>query len=168
MAAENIFSTSLTNRDAVPRVLNTAGRGCGALVRSASDYLTVPASANVGSTFRIVQIPSNAVVLSVHIESEAQTAGKVDVGAYRTTSDGAAVVDADFFATAVDLASAVAVTDITNESTTYTLNKRIQPIWQALGMSTDPKCDLDIVATVVTTAVTTGTGKLGLRVTYEL
>jgi hypothetical protein len=57
-------------------------------------------------------------------------------------------------------------TDIINESGTYTLDKRIQPLWQALGLTADPGGNIDIVATVVTTAVTTGTGKFGISVLY--
>ena len=36
----------------------------------------------------------------------------------------------------------------------------------ALGLTSDPKCNIDIVATVKTTAVTTGTGKFGIKVQY--
>jgi hypothetical protein len=59
----------------------------------------------------------------------------------------------DFFATAIDCASAVAPTDVTNESGTYTIDKRNQPIWQAVGLTTDPGGYFDIVATVVTTTL---------------
>jgi hypothetical protein len=109
------------------------------------------------------------------VRSEAQTAGKFDLGAYYAT-DGvigktnallaAAAIDQDFFATAIDCASAVTPTEVINESGTNTLDKRIQPLWQALGLTADPGGNIDIVATVVTTAVTTGTGKFGISVLY--
>jgi hypothetical protein len=110
----------------------------------------------------------------VFLESEAQAAGAFNVGVYYAT-DGeggrptsllvAAAISAALFASAVDCSGAVA-TDITNESGTYTLDKRTQPLWQAAGLASDPGGYFDIVATVNTTAVTTGTGKIGLRVSY--
>ena len=71
-----------------------------------------------------------------------------------------------FLATVIDCASAVVPTEVVNESGTYTLDKRKQPLWQAVGLSADPGGYFDIVATVKTTAVTTGTGKFGVRVAY--
>ena len=77
-------------------------------------------------------------------------------------------IDADFFASAIDCASAVAITDITNESTTNTIAKRAMPLWQAVGLSADPMCLFDIVASVITTDVTTGTGVLGIELQFTL
>jgi hypothetical protein len=112
----------------------------------------------------------------VVFESEAQGAGKFDLGVYysSSTSDGTApsvrgtVVDADFFASAIECASAVTPTNVTAESGVYTLDERSQPLWQALDLSSDPGGYFDIVATCVTTAVTTGTGKLGATIYYVM
>ncbi len=49
-----------------------------------------------------------------------------------------------------------------------TIAKRNQPLWQAIGLTSDPKTSLDICATVHTTDVTTGTGALGALVTYSV
>jgi hypothetical protein len=73
------------------------------------------------------------------------------------------VIDVDFFASAVDFAAAVRA-DVTNEGGFYPMSKRNQPLWQALGLSADPGGFIDIVATCVSVAVTTGTGKLGVNV----
>jgi hypothetical protein len=164
MAVEALKSASITNDDATPIVLNTAGQGAPAGLQVIDDYKAPSASASVGSTYRIVRVPTTAKIKVITLESEAQGAGKVDVGVY--APNGGAVVDADFFASAVDLAAAVTPTDITNESGTYTVDKRSQPLWQAVGASTDPGGFYDIVLTVVTTAVTTGTGKTYLRVSF--
>ena len=134
------------------------------------------ASSSADATYQLVRVPSDAVIKQIVFESEAQTAGKFDLGVYYA-SDGskdgiptsllaAAAIDQDFFATVIDCASAVLETIVTNESATYTLDKRNQPIWQAAGLSADPKCNFDIVATVKTTAVTTGTGKFGISVLF--
>lgn len=159
--------TAITNREATPRVLNNPGLGEGAPVYCAVGYLaSLTASLSITSIVRLVSVPSNAIVQKVEIQSGAQTAGKVDVGVYRNNSDGGAVVDADLFGSAIDLASAVVNTDITNESGGYTIAKQSQPLWQAGGLSADPKSMLDIAMTVVTTDVTTGTGAVGLRVWF--
>lgn len=157
----------ITNREATPRVLNKPGLGEGAVAKVAYGQITsVTASLSITSVIRLISLPSNAIVTDLRLSSGAQTAGAFDVGVYRTTGDGGAVVDQDFFATAVNCASAVVNVDVLNESTTNTLAKQAQPFWQALGMTSDPKSQLDICATVVTTDVTTGTGAMALRATY--
>ncbi len=160
-------STAITNREANPRVLNNPGLGEGAEEKCTYGVIAaIPASLSITSRIRMVSVPSNAVVSAVEVRSAAQTAGKVDIGLYRTNSDGGAVVSAAFFASAVDLASAVAVTNVTNESGTNTIAKQGQPIWQAAGLTSDPKCFLDIVATVVTTDFTTAAGAFSVRARY--
>lgn len=174
MAVEHVKSTPVSNLDASPIVPNTAGEGGLGISRQVDGYVTVPAAASVDSTFRLVRVPTTAKVKRVSVESEAQGAGKVDIGVYYPTTGKTGVadlaanaVDQDFFALVVDLAAAVTPTDATHTSTSaYTLDKRTQPLWQAVGLTSDPGGFFDIVATVKTTAVTTGTGKLGLLVTY--
>lgn len=176
MAVDHVKSTPITNLDAVPRVANTAGEGGAGELKVLDSYATAVASSSVDATYQLWRVPSTAKIKAIIFESEAQTAGKFDIGAYYATDGSkadaatsllaAAAIDQDFFASVVDCAALVARTDITNESATYTLAKRIQPLWQALGLSADPKCNIDIVATVVTTAVTTGTGKFGGTLFY--
>jgi hypothetical protein len=156
-------------------VQNTAGEGGPAPLKYIDGYSTAVASSSVDATYQLVRIPSNAKVKKIIFESQAQTAGKFDLGLYYAT-DGAIgkttallaanAIDQDFFATVIDCASAVLPTDVTNQSLTYTLAKRAQPIWQASGLTTDPGGNFDIVATVKTTAVTTGTGLFGISVSY--
>lgn len=169
MAVETLKGVGVTNRDATPRVLNATGVLEGAGEKCGMDYLaSVPASASVGSTIRLGSVPSNCRITDLRLTSDAQTAGAFDVGVYRTTADGGAVVDQDFFATAVSCASAVVNSDVLNESTTNTIAKQSQPLWQALGMTSDPKSQLDLVLTCATTAVTTGTGAIMLRFRYVM
>ena len=120
------------------------------------------AALSATSVIRLGEVPSNALVTEVWFQSAAQAGGTVDVGVYRNNKDGGAVVDADFFASAIAVTAAVALTNITNESGVNTIAKQNQPLWQALGMSADPKAMLDICATIATD-ITTGTGALGVR-----
>lgn len=157
-------SASITNDDAVPSVLNTAGAGAPALMFTVDDYKVVPAALSITSRIRLVRLPTTCKVKSVMVESEAQGAGKFDIGLYYAP-DGA-VVDADFFASAVDVAALVTPTEVVNESTQYSMNERVLPLWQAAGLTSDPGGFFDVTATVVTTDVTTGTGRLGVRVGF--
>lgn len=175
MAVDHVKSTFITNADASPAIANTAGEGGAAPLKYIDGYATAVASSSVDATYQLVRIPSNAKVKKIIFESQAQTAGTFDIGLYYAT-DGlggkpaallaAAAIDQDFFASAIVCSSAVLPTDVTNESLTYTLAKRAQPIWQAVGLTSDPGGNFDIVATVVTTAVTTGTGLMGISVSY--
>jgi hypothetical protein len=48
------------------------------------------------------------------------------------------------------------------QSGTYTLSKRTQPLWQAAGLASDPGRLFRYRRHRHTTAVTTGTGKMGM------
>lgn len=175
MAVDHVKSTPITNLDASPVVQNTAGEGGPAPLKSISsgDVIGI-ASSSINATYQFVRVPSNAKVKQVLFDSEAQAAGAVDIGVYYAT-DGeggkptallaAAAISQALFASAVALTSASQTTDVTNESGTYTPAKRNQPLWQAAGLSSDPGGYFDIVGTL-TTALTTGTGKMGMTVNY--
>lgn len=175
MAVDHVKSAIITNLDATPVVQPTAGEGGSAPLKYIDGYATAVASSSADATYQLCRIPSNAKVKKIIFESQAQTAGKFDLGLYYAT-DGvgnkplallaAAAIDQDFFAAVIDCASAVLPVDVTNQSLFYTLAKRAQPIWQAVGLTSDPGGFFDIVATVKTTAVTTGTGMFGVSVSY--
>jgi len=175
MAVDHVKSTYITNLDASPTVIPTAGEGAPGVLKYNDGYATAVASSSADATYQLVRVKSNCKIKKIIFESQAQTAGKFDLGLYYAT-DGeggqptallaAAAIDQDFFAAVIDCASAVLPTDVTNQSLTYTLAKRAQPIWQAVGLTSDPGGYFDIVATVKTTAVTTGTGLFGISVMY--
>ena len=175
MTQHNAASASITNSDASPRVANTAGIGGASVLQYKEDFVVVPASADTTSIFRVVRVNSTAIVKDVYLESEAQTVGVVNVGVWYADSlsdlapSNAAnlglVIDEDFFASLVDIGSAVAKTDVVNESGTYTLDKRQQPLWQAVGLTVDPGGKFDI-GCKPSTSVTTGLGRLGIGVKY--
>ena len=174
MALDHVKSTFITNLDASPSVQNTAGEGGPAPLKLVDGWATGVASSNIDSTYQFVRIPSNAKVKQLVFETESQTVGVGDLGLYYAT-DGegkqptallaAAAIDRDFFASLYSLVSVTTPVDVTNESTTYTVDKRAQPIWQAVGLTSDPGGYFDIVLTL-STAITTGTGKMGLKCFY--
>jgi hypothetical protein len=159
-------SNVITAREATPPTLNNPGAGGAGIVRTAGGFLaSVTAALSATSVIRMCEVPSNAIVTRVWFASAAQAGGAFDLGVYRNNKDGGAVVDADYFATAIAVTSAVVITDETNESTTNTIAKRAQPLWQALGMSADPIATLDVALTV-STDITTGTGAVEVRIEY--
>lgn len=163
MAVENLKSPSLTNEDATPIVFNTAGAGAAAPLQFIDDFVTISAAASVNSTYRIVRVPTTCKIKAVWLESEAQGAGAVQIGVY--APNGGAVVNVNLLGNDISLAAAVNADEI-NQAANYTLDKRKQPLWQAAGAASDPGGLYDIVLTVHTTAITTGTGKTGLKIEY--
>lgn len=173
MAVNNRNSTQIANRDAVPLVLSNPSYAR-ARIKESYGYVTATNADSATSVYRLCQIPSNARISSIVLACAALGSGAViDVGAYygndaksiAGTPFNGAVISANFFATLVDVSSALAPVSITNESGTFTLDKQEQPIWQALGLATDPECHLDICATV--SVAIAATGLLALRTSYS-
>lgn len=143
-------SAAITNLDAVPVVPNTTGEGAQGYLREASGSLTGVAADGTGSVYRFVRVASTVKVKTVHLEAgDMGTTGALNVGVHYATNHktgAGAVIDADFFASAVVTTTAVPRTDITNEGGFYPINKRVQPLWQAVGLSADPGGYFDITA----------------------
>ena len=169
-------SLQITNDDATPIVLNNSGVSGPFRRNWYNGYVTTGAANDAGTKYIMLRVKSDVKVKDVDIESAAQGASMaVDVGVWyaddvRYLSPGNAllagtVISQAFFASAVVLTSAVAITNVTNESGTYTIDKRGQPLWQAAGLAANPGGYFDIVAT--TTASGTGGALLGLNVTVS-
>lgn len=137
-----VKSTQITNLDSIPIVYNTSGQGAkGALnVTEGSAMSGTQAAGTAGDIIlRLCRIPATAKVKAVYVDGAAQTTGVWNVGLYYSdaTNDGTPasqqglVVDADFFGSNVSFASAVNHSDVTNESGTYTADRRVYPIAQA-------------------------------------
>lgn len=175
MAISNIKDASIIGLDAVPRIAPTTGKGASGYLREQSGHVVTVAADSQNSIYQLVRLPFSAKVKDVLFESAAQAAGTFDVGVYYATDGSNALsktallaadaIDQDFFATLIAVTSAVARTDITNESGLYTIDKREQPLWQALGLAADPGGNADICITIVT-AITTGAARAGISVKY--
>lgn len=170
MAVVFTKSTQITNRDAVPRVINNPG-----IVKAAgylgSATLEVANGDSIASILRLATIPSNACGEIVKLYCDAITSAAGDFGIYRTTADGGAVVDVDFYASAQSIAAAITTgteiqheADATDAGAGFGLADLEKPLWQRLGLAADPGVDYDIACTL--TAAATAAGTLGLRVLY--
>jgi hypothetical protein len=144
-------------------VINDGRIEKGAL-RSSIGYVAAVSGDSIGSKYILAAVPSSAMVRKVLLSCAAITTCAGDVGVYRNTKDGGAVVSAALFGSAVSLASALTNSDVTNESTTYSIDKMSQPLWQAAGLSSDPGGTLDIAVTL--TAAAGSGGNVGLAVEY--
>lgn len=145
-------SAAITNRDATPRVLN--GPGASGRLKEAIGYIAAAADDSATSVYRIATVPSNARISEILLTAaDFTTAGAIHVGLHRTVQDGGAVVDADLFATAVDLSGGpFSNLDVTREAGTsnWALANAENTVWQSLGLTTDPGIEYDVTATIST------------------
>jgi len=166
MGVVHIKSTPITNADAIPRVVND-GSVTALQLKEAVAAKEVPATSDANSTVRMARVPSSARVAAVIFASAASGAtGQVHIGIYETAANGGAVVDADFFASALDPGGgAIASTDVTHEAggSGFTLAKAEMPLWQALGLTADPNKDYDVALTVAEAIADTTVMKVAVR-----
>lgn len=175
MAVDHVKTTPITNMDAGSIIVPTAGEGGPAPLKCNTGIATGVAASSIDATYQMARVPSNAKIKRIFFQTQTQAVGVADVGVYYAT-DGlggkpvallaAAAIDQDFFATAISLATTTPQ-DVTNNTiaTAYTPAKRNQPLWQAVGLTTDPGGNFDICLTL-TTAITTGTGVMVMDVFY--
>lgn len=163
MAVVALKSGVITNMDTIPIVQAAAGLAGGNL-KCAVGTVAAANGDSIGSTYRMCRLPSNAVIQRVLLSCDAITSGAADIGAYQIPLYGGAVVDADAFASAQSIASALANSDVTHESGVYDINEAETQLWQILGLTADPQRDYDIALTL--TAATTAAGDITLRIFY--
>jgi hypothetical protein len=163
MAVANTKSNHITNADADPVVLVNSIEN-GGFVREAAGTVETLAADDALSVYRLCRVPSNARISSILLASDAITgASASDVGVYQTAANGGAAVDDDFFATNVDISSAIAFTEVLLEATATDIAKCDMPLWELLGLSADSKRDYDICVTVNDV---TAAGTISMKVKY--
>lgn len=161
MAVVAVKSTLITNADATPAVLNSP-RVDGGFERIEVATAAITSGDNTGSTYRMFRVPSNAVMTDLRVYSpDIGTTTISDIGLYRTAKDGGAVVDADFFASALSLKDgALNGTDVLHESAVFSIANSGKELWDALGLSSDPSVFYDVAFTLTADADATATVKL--------
>lgn len=160
MAVVTTKSLNITNRDASIKVLNNPAI-VGGLVKGAAGTVEAVSGDSIASKYIMFQIPSNAAVHSLRLLCDAITACAGDIGLYRTTADGGAVVAVAFFASAQSLASAIVLgTEVSTEAgagSTADVANVEKPIWSRLGLTSDPGIMYDVVITLTAAAGSAGT-----------
>lgn len=168
MAVVNRTSGAIANATAEPVVFNNPEQGPGDRV-FLNNVVTPAADDSANSIGRFCRVPSNATNIRLQISAaDATTAGAINLGVYDTAEDGGAVVDADLFASAFDLASGpYDHQEVTFESGEYTYAESITPLWEALGLTEDPQKEYDIAYTISTT-FNGGPTAIKLAVSYQV
>ncbi len=168
MAVVNTKAASITSSDAGQAVKKTLNGG---ILKESVGTLEVANGDSIASTLRLCRIASNDRISRVLLSCDAITSAAADVGIYDIASvNSGAVVDADFFASAQSIASALVHQDVTHEADAadagagYGLADVEKPLWQALGLTSDPGKLYDVVATL--TAAATAAGTVSLKVQY--
>lgn len=170
MAVVNTLSTSITNAVAKPIVYADSGQ-YGGLLRDKFETVAVAAADDDTSTYRIISVRSNVFMRAVLIYNDAITGGtSYDIGLYyNSTKLGGVVVPScvALFGSAIDLSTAHSATgplDVTNEATIGNFLLFKKKLWDMAGLTTDPDCMFDIVATANT--VGSAAGNIGCRIVY--
>ncbi|MDG9783874.1 hypothetical protein [Metapseudomonas otitidis] len=170
MAVVNVKSTAVTQGDAAQQS-NISQRISGGRLRERVGTAEAANGDSIGSTYRLARVNSGDRISRVLLSSDAITSGAGDIGIYDIASVNAgAVVDADFFGSAVSIASAQVNTDVTHEADAadagagFGLADVEKPLWQALGLTSDPGKWYDVAVTL--TAAAGAAGTISLKVQY--
>src|SRR5258708_4955211 len=87
MTAETLKSASITTLDAtIPPSVNTTGKGSKGRLTSVSDTILPVTGKTAPSFYKIVRIPSQAVVKHVLVQAAAATDFDADIGLYFSDS----------------------------------------------------------------------------------
>lgn len=183
MTTEALKSTSITNLDAASIILSTAGMGAEGVLRAASDSVTSTAGVTVGSTYKVVRIPTNAKIKQLLLTCAAHgglAAADISVAHSDSTTDGTpaslqgnivqiSAADNKLFGAALSLVSALNNSDKTFAGTFVSAHANME-LWNVLvtlgatTFSADPGGFFDLV--VKSTATDTSGGNIGLIVYY--
>ena len=160
----DIDSTLISNRAATPRVANEPYNDA-KMKTTGTGLVEVSTATDTADEIRFMRVRSNAVIKQVLLSCDAvATGGAMDIGIYRTDDDGGAVVDADHFASATVVTTALVDSNVAHESGVYGIEDKDKPLWEALGLSADSQVWYDVVGTVTTDMG--GAGTIGLEVIY--
>lgn len=164
MAVANTKSTLVTNADAAVQALNVAGLAQ-ARVYSAMATVEVAAADDDGSVYRFMRVHSSWRMRSITVFCDAITGGTAyEVGLYQTAANGGAVVDADCYASAITLATAItAGSEVLHEA--RDINKIGQQVWQDAGAAADTDRWYDLALTGTTVGTAAGTISVAIEYT---
>ncbi|GJM01962.1 MAG: hypothetical protein DHS20C08_04630 [Rhodomicrobium sp.] len=155
MAVVNEKSSFITNLDAEPRVLNTAGL-YGGVTRSYTIVHEITAADSDTSTYRLLRLPSNVRLLgssTISWDDMADTGSPtIDIGVANVSGETRITDDPDAINDGLDAAAAAAKTTVIK-----TIDNYGKQLWEFVsGQTTDPKGDLEIYVSIVDADVNLG------------
>lgn len=169
MAVVTTKATAVTNADAATQT-NNSQKIAGGRLRESVGTIEAVSGDSIASVYRLARVGSGVRISQIMLSCDAITTCAGDVGVYDVAAvNGGAVVDADFFASAQSLATALVNTDVTHEADAadagsgFGLADVEKPLWQALGLSADPNKLYDIAVTLTAAAGSAGTVSMKVR-----
>lgn len=169
MAVVTTRSTAVTNADAATQT-NNSQKIAGGRLRESVGTIEAVSGDSIASVYRLARVGSGVRISQIMLSCDAITTCAGDVGVYDVAAvNSGAVVDADFFASAQSLATALVNTDVTHEADAadagagFGLADVEKPLWQALGLSADPNKLYDIAVTLTAAAGSAGTVSMKVR-----
>lgn len=180
MAADSVKSASITALDQASPSLSASlseGQGAAGRLVNHSDFVVATAGGLVdtASKYKMVRLPTSCMLKSIVVFTksglDSSTGLKIDIGAYYSDSvnDGTpaslqgVLIDADCFLAAVAFGQSGAGSRISG-ITNLDANLINAPLWQQVGLSSDPGGYIDVVLAVQTSASgTAAAGNIGLH-----
>jgi len=165
MAVVATKSTYVTNADATPVDLNPSYQN--GVLHEQVATIEATSGDSIASTYRMLRVWSGWRICDLLVDSDdigTTTAG--DVGLYDIAANNSgAVVDADFFASALSLSGgALSNQNITHESAVVDVANKYKRLWEQLALTSDPGKWYDIAVTL--TAAADAAGTITMRVRY--
>ncbi len=177
MSVYNIKSTIIANRDATPKVLTGPDTSGGQLMESQGCVQTAAAIIDAASKLILCQVPSNSRVTDVIYSAQSLGTSALDIAVWYPTYiprggannlaasvAGTLISSSSFAVNIAGVDTGLAQQNGLGTLTANTIQKQEQPLWQALGLASDPELNLDM-GFVVRTA-TSVQGYVGLKVRY--
>ncbi len=170
MSSFNLKSKVIANRDATPTVLTDGILATGD-VQEVIGCENLPTTADIGTTVRLVNIPSSARISSLeYFNAQLGTSG-LDVAAWyptvvpvQSSVVASRLISSSTFAANIAGVDTGTVADGLGTIAQLSVPKRTQPLWQQLGLVSDPLVNIDLGFTVRTT--NSIAGYVGLRARF--
>lgn len=152
--AVNHSNSSQAAKIALASPGNISARNHRGRIRTINDAGAFAAGSEVGSTISFGKISTSAVLLGTsRVHSDALGASTtLNFGVKNNTAAGVSSKTAAFISGGTVGASAASLNGIA----AVDINKTGQQIWQILGLSADPKVDLDLVVTLAGATTSAG------------
>ncbi len=168
----------ITNLDATPRTTLEAASGGGKLRVFMDTIAAGTGDLDNDDIIVLAQVPSNAKLTSIRIYNDDLNSGSgtFNVGLYNgpqaytisgTTTDAAAVIDEDCYASAVSqFQAAVTTAPVELLAEARNINAIANFVWEDGGLAEDPKVPLRIAITMSATPGTAVAGDITMVVQY--
>lgn len=166
MAVVNTKASAVTNADASNPATNNALKIAGGKMKGHVGVVEAASGDSIGSVYRLARVHTSWRIDRVLLSCDAITTCAGDVGVYDVAAAGGAVIDADFFASAQSLATALVHQDVTHEADAadagsgYGLADVEKTLGAALGLSTDKWVDVAVTLTAAAGSAGTIVGKV--------